>query len=187
MLYNKEQKVNNISGPSGRTKFQFDRFVQMVLFIAANPDYCSPVRSIQGTGVKPDLKRADILGQKIKSLNTALGSKLKEESRLGHSLHDSATPAPSSLSSLPLSSSGKKSSAAHRPKSRKKQTILPNGQPKECATCGDTWTSQWRSGPEGNVELCSRCGIAYRKKMEKKIRQQQCIENGTNNSIFNNR
>lgn len=187
MLYNKEQKASSISNSGGRTKFHFDRFVQMVLFIAANPDYCCSAASIRDTGIKPDLKRADMLEQKIKSLNTALGSKLKEESRLGESLHNTTTPAPSCLSSLPISSCGKKSSVGYRPKSRKKQTILPNGQPKECATCGDTWTSQWRSGPNGNVELCSRCGIAYRKKMEKKVRSQQSTGNGINNFVFNNK
>ncbi|CAI4054633.1 hypothetical protein SUVZ_16G2590 [Saccharomyces uvarum] len=176
MLYNKVQKANSIGGPNRRTKYHFDRFVQMVLFIAASPEYCSPVNSIQEIADRPSLKRADALEQKIKSLNNALGSKLKEADPLGEPAHNSSILAPSSR--------GKDLSAAQRPKSRKKQTILPNGQLKECATCGDTWTSQWRSGPDGNVELCSRCGIAYRKKIEKKIRQQQCGENGPNNFIF---
>ena len=170
MLYNKEQKFNSIDSSNRRTKFHFDRFVQMVLFIAANPDCYYSVGSAPVTAVNPYLKRADILEQKIKSLNTALGSKLYGENCVGGSLSNTTILAPLSLPSLPLSSNGKKYSAVHRPKSRKKQTILPNGEPKECATCGDTWTSQWRSGPNGNVELCSRCGIAYRKKMEKKIR-----------------
>ncbi|CAI4767544.1 AMM_1a_G0055400.mRNA.1.CDS.1 [Saccharomyces cerevisiae] len=187
MLYNKEQGTSGASSSGRRTKFHFDRFVQMVLFIAANPNYCCSVASIPKSGVTPDLKRADILEQKIKSLNNALSPKLKEESRLGGPLHNpSILPAPS-FSSLPMSSNGKKTLAGYRPKSRKKQTILPNGQPKECATCGDTWTSQWRSGPNGNVELCSRCGIAYRKKMEKKIRSQQSSGDGTKNFIFKNK
>lgn len=55
---------------------------------------------------------------------------MKEESRLGGPLHNpSILPAPS-FSSLPMSSNGKKTLAGYRPKSRKKQTILPNGQPK---------------------------------------------------------
>lgn len=176
MLYNKVQKASSISGPNRRTKHHFDRFVQMVLFIAASPEYCSPVSSMQDTAVRPNLKKADVLEQKIKSLNIALGPKLEKADPLGEPVHNPSILAPSSR--------GKDLSAAQRPKSRKKQTILPNGQPKECATCGDTWTSQWRSGPDGNVELCSRCGIAYRKKIEKKIRQQQCGEKGSKKFIF---
>lgn len=56
---------------------------------------------------------------------------------------------------------------ASRPKREKRQTVLPNGEIKECAKCRDTWTIQWRSGPAHNRELCSPCGLAYGKRMKK--------------------
>lgn len=54
-----------------------------------------------------------------------------------------------------------------RPKREKRQTILPNGEIKECSNCKDTWTIQWRSGPDHNRELCSPCGLAYGKRLKK--------------------
>ncbi|CAI4037599.1 hypothetical protein SMKI_03G0740 [Saccharomyces mikatae IFO 1815] len=54
-----------------------------------------------------------------------------------------------------------------RPKREKRQTILPNGEVKACSKCKDTWTIQWRSGPEQNRELCSPCGLAYGKRLKK--------------------
>ncbi|CAI1875488.1 hypothetical protein SEUBUCD646_0C00880 [Saccharomyces eubayanus] len=56
---------------------------------------------------------------------------------------------------------------ASRPKREKRQTVLPNGEIKECARCRDTWTIQWRSGPAQNRELCSPCGLAYGKRIKK--------------------
>ena len=54
-----------------------------------------------------------------------------------------------------------------RPKREKRQTILPNGEIKECSKCKDPWTIQWRSGPDQNRELCSPCGLAYGKRLKK--------------------
>lgn len=62
---------------------------------------------------------------------------------------------------------------ASRPKREKRQTILPSGEIKKCAKCKDTWTIQWRSGPDHNRELCSPCGLAYGKRLKKEDNEKK--------------
>lgn len=43
-------------------------------------------------------------------------------------------------------------------------TKLPPDGVKECEMCGATKSVQWRRGPDGELNLCNRCGLRVKRK-----------------------
>ncbi|KAK0725962.1 hypothetical protein B0H67DRAFT_482929, partial [Lasiosphaeris hirsuta] len=55
------------------------------------------------------------------------------------------------------------------------KTIPARNAAGRCHGCGDTVSTEWRTGPDGKGTLCNRCGLQFSKASKLNALRQQAL------------